>query len=392
MRASWIALTVVLLIGILPSTTQAQVTGTVDTSVGWLSLPLSDLNALLQQHNYPGISEHFLSFGVRTSFSVKDIALRLGLGGQAAFALPTLDHSDQADVEFVFLYGGVLAELAQSSPTLGQISLGSLIGIGGAFLDIERFRREPANFDEALSELVQATGQFARGYWVVQPYLSLSLPIPLEQLKIKWSKGALRSKPINPELTVTVGYLYAFPWSGWGLIDSNGNSGGSWLGPLDRPSGPIVTVAFRMDIASLERPHVVIDSIRYRGDDEVVTLVNRGRREVDLSGWQVVSSTAEDDERIAQVFVFPQGCVVPAGGRVRVHSGPAVLGRTNTPCGQAEIDLYDRYAGVDSEGAEVWDDRADAARLLDAYGERVDRCVYKSKPELDATECPSKPK
>ena len=387
MKASWIALMAVLLIGILLSTAQAQVTGTVDISVGWLSLPLSDLNALLQQHNYPGISDHFLSFGMHTSFSVKDFALRLGLGGQVALALPTLDQSDQADVEFVFLYGGVLAELAQNISPLGQISIGSLAGLGGAFLNIERFYREPANLEEALSQLVQATGEFARGYWVVQPYLSLSLPIPLEQLKIKWSKGALRGKPINPELTVTVGYLYALPWSGWGLNDSNGNSGGSWLGPLDRLSGPVVTVAFRMDIASLERPQVVIDSIRYRGDDEVVTIVNRGRREVDLSGWQLVSSTAEDNERIAQVFLFPQGCVVPAGGRVRVHSGAAVLGRTSTSCGQAEVDLYNRYASVDPESAEVWDDRADAAWLRDAYGEEIDYCVYKSKPELDATEC-----
>jgi len=186
---------------------------------------------------------------------------------------------------------------------------------------------------------------------------------------------------------VTVGYLYAFPWNGWGLTDSDGNTGGSWLGPLDRLSGPVVTVAFSMDIASLERPHVVIDSIRYRGNDEVVTIVNRGRREVDLSGWQLISSTAEDNERIAQVFIFPQGCIVPAGGRVRVHSGTAELGRTNTPCGQAESDLYDRYASVDPESTEVWDDRADAAWLRDAYGEEIDHCVYKSKPELDATEC-----
>jgi hypothetical protein len=189
MRASWIALTVVLLIGILPSTTQAQVTGTVDTSVGWLSLPLSDLNALLQQHNYPGISEHFLSFGVRTSFSVKDIALRLGLGGQAAFALPTLDHSDQADVEFVFLYGGVLAELAQSSPTLGQISLGSLIGIGGAFLDIERFRREPANFDEALSELVQATGNLPAAIGWCSPISASPFLFPWSSSRSSGLKG-----------------------------------------------------------------------------------------------------------------------------------------------------------------------------------------------------------
>jgi|GEM_PF-1516007 len=380
MRAWWIALMAVLLIGILPSTAQAQVTGTLDTSGGWLSLPLSDLNALLQGHNYPGVSEHFLSFGMRTNFGVKDIALRLGLEGQVALALPTLDQSDQADVEFVFLYGGVLAELAYGIPTLAQISIGSLAGIGGAFLNIERFYREPANFDEALSQLIRATGEFARGYWVLRPYLSFSLPI----LTMR-PKGA--REPIKAELAVTVGYLYALPWSGWGLTDSNGNTGGSWLGPLDRLSGPVVTVALRMDIASLERPYVVIDSIRYRGDSEVVTIVNRGRREVDLSGWQLVSSTAEDHERIAQVFVFPQGCMVPAGGRVRVHSGAAALGRTNTSCDQAEIDLYSRYAGVDSEGAEVWDDRADAAWLRDAYGEEIDHCVYKSKPELDATEC-----
>ena len=384
MKAAWIAFTLFCFFNvILPTGAHAQVTGTVDTSVGWLTLPLSDLNSLLQRYDYSSVSEHFLSFGLRTVLGMHDLPLRVGIGGQLALALPGASSPGRATAELVFLYGGVVPEFTRNVVGVGQISVGSLFGIGGAFLDLSRSRQDPTTFDQALAELARASGEFVRGYWVAQPYLSVSVPIQIEKLDIKLPRGGrLRGKPINPELRFTVGYVYAFPWSGWGI---NNNGGPQWSGPLDHLSGPVVTLSFGMDISSLERPRIVIDSIRYRGDDEVVTLVNRGQREVDLSGWQIVSSTAER-ERIAQVFVFPQGCVVPAGGKVRVHSGPAALGKSSTPCGQAESDLYHPYAGVEA-GAEVWDDRADLARLQDAYGEKLDTCSYRAKPELDATEC-----
>ncbi|MCX8102877.1 MAG: lamin tail domain-containing protein [Candidatus Bipolaricaulota bacterium] len=370
MKPSRIAFTLLVIV-VLPYGAYAQATGTFGVSVGWLSLPLSDLNSLLHTYNYPGVSEHFLSFGIHTLLGVPDFPLRFGFGGQFAFALPESD-SEQSETVFGFLYGGLVAEFSQSIP-LGQVAVGSLAGIGGAFLNLERSRRGITTFDQALTELLEVSGEFARGYWVAQPYLRASAFIPLGE--------RARGRPINLELSLTAGYVYAFPWGGWGITDEEESE---WPGPLDRPSGPEVTLSFHFDISV--PPRVVIDSIRYRGNDEVVTLVNQGRREVDVSGWQILSSTVERD-RIAQVFVFPQGCVVPAGGRVRVHSGPASVGKTSTPCGQAEIDLYHRYAGLETEGAEVWDDRADLARLQDAYGERIDSCSYQAKPELDATEC-----
>lgn len=379
MKPSRIALILFLLVA-LPYGVHAQVTGATRTSVGWLSFSLSDLNALLQAHNYPGVSEHFLSFGLHTILGMQDRPLRVGIGVQFALALPGPGSSEESETDFAFLYGGIVTEFAQSITNVGQVSVGSLWGIGGAFLGLSRSRPGPATFDQALAELVQASGEFARGYWVAQPYLSVSIPIPLELPR--------RGKPIIPKLGFTIGYVYAFSWGGWGVDEENG-SGLSWPGPLDRPSGPVITLSFSMDISSFAPPRIAIDSIRYRGADEVVTLVNLGRTEADISGWQILSSTAER-EQIAQVFVFPQGCKLPAGGRVRVHSGPASVGKTSTPCGQAEIDLYYQYAGIETDGAEVWDDRADLARLQDAYGETIDTCSYKAKPELDATECPNK--
>lgn len=380
MKASRIALAFLLIV-VLPYGAYAQ--ATVGISVGWASLPISDLNSLLRTYNYPSISEHFISFGLRTLLDVPNSPLKFGLGGQVAVAF-SMSDSTLFETELTFLYGGFLAELPQST-AIGQISIGALAGIGGTFLNLEQLFREPQTFDEALSKLLRTTGEFARGYWVVQPYLSFSLSIPslIEQLGIQLSKA--RGRSINPELSFTVGYVYAFPWSGWG-INNEEERDLSWPGPLDRLSGPVITLSFSFDISSLVPPRIVIDSIRYRGDDEVVTLVNLSRKEVDVSGWQITSSTVERGP-IAQVFVFPQGCVVPAGGRVRVHSGPASVGKTSTPCGHAEIDLYHRYAGIETEGAEVWDDRADLAQLRDAYGEKVDSCSYKAKPELDATEC-----
>lgn len=387
MKPCGIALTLLLIV-FFPYGAHAQVTGMVDFSMGWLSLPMSDLNVLLHAYNYPGISEHFLSFGLYTILGVPNSPLRLGIGGKLALALPGPSLPGESEATFVFLYGGMVTEFTRSITTIGQVSLGSLFGIGGAFLDLERSRQDITTFDRALDELVRASGEFARGYWVAQPYLRVSVSIPklLEKLDIQLPRGErVLRRPVNPNLSFTVGYVYAFPWSGW-VINNDDSEGRSWPGPLDRLSGPVMTLSLSLDISSLEHPYVVIDSIRFRGDDEVVTLVNLGRKEADLSGWQIISSTVER-EQIAQIFVFPQGCIVPRGGRVRVHSGPATIGKTSTPCGQAEIDLYNRYAGIETDGAEVWDDRADLARLQDAYGEKIDTCSYKAKPELDATEC-----
>lgn len=161
MRPSWIAFPILLLVVLLPSGAQAQATGRVETAIGWLSLSVSDLNALLHTYNYPGVSEHFLSISLQTIFGAQDLPLRVGMRGQLALALPESSSQEQTpETNLVFLYGGIVAEFTQSVANIGQISVGSLFGIGGAFLNLSRFRQDFSTFDRALTDLVEALGYF----------------------------------------------------------------------------------------------------------------------------------------------------------------------------------------------------------------------------------------
>lgn len=72
------------------------------------------------------------------------------------------------------------------------------------------------------------------------------------------------------------------------------------------------------------------------GTDEVITLENASDTSVDLEGWRL---QAGRPDRPLRQYVFPAGCTLPAGAVVRVHAGPASLGRADAPCNQHEMDL-----------------------------------------------------
>lgn len=155
--------------------------------------------------------------------------------------------------------------------------------------------------------------------------------------------------------------------------------------------------------------NLVIQEIRFRevtggpDVDEWITIANRTGRPVDLTGWKIESAEGPSaPPSIGQTFFFPQGCILPPGGRVFVHSGPVLGGGTlirtppkpSTPCNQQRIDLYVPWSNrpndprgwwegtADIENT-VWNNEGDTAWLLRKTGgtglfvyERVDTCSY----------------
>ncbi|MBI1742166.1 lamin tail domain-containing protein [Candidatus Acetothermia bacterium] len=378
MKTWFVGLLVVVGLASVSLDTQAEVVGSFSLSPGWLLLNLSDLSNSLEQHSYPELSDSLFTLGIDLSFGFSEF-MRLGLAGYVSQGLP-LNHERQSrEIDFTFLYGGLFAEFTLALPI--KISVGSVFGAGGAILTLSQNNSEslslPDSFDDALSgklSPVESTFDITRSYWVARPNLTLALPIsisPESETKIA--------------IGMSFSYLYAFPMGNWAVGDSKQNK--NWPGPLDHLNGLAVTIAFNINGVIPAYPALSFKFIRYRGEDEVVSIGNDGRKEVNLSGWQLISSAGASG-KIAEVFVFPQGCLLPAGGEVRIHSGPAVAGKSNTPCSQAEIDLYGRYAGTDSDTAEVWNDQADMAQLQNARGYLIARCSYDEKSsELGATEC-----
>lgn len=120
---------------------------------------------------------------------------------------------------------------------------------------------------------------------------------------------------------------------------------------------PKVELPYRVEIVKFEPV----------GKDEVVTLKNLGKEAVDLSGWRLVAAAGFE-------FRFPQGCLLPAGARLKVHSGP--LAEVHTPfLGEAKV--------CPPNGDVLWtlehiwcDQNGDTALLYDSAGRLVDRYDY----------------
>ncbi|MFQ6033697.1 MAG: lamin tail domain-containing protein, partial [Candidatus Bipolaricaulia bacterium] len=128
-------------------------------------------------------------------------------------------------------------------------------------------------------------------------------------------------------------------------------------------------------LAAQAGPAVSIQSIRPLGEDEVVTIVNLGNDLVDLSGWRLESSNSLGQD-VKETFWFPRGCLLPAHGVLRIHSGPYAQSWGDRSCGRREIDLP--WTGV-----EVWNDKADVAWFRDASGRLIDLYTY-TAPETEA--------
>jgi len=118
---------------------------------------------------------------------------------------------------------------------------------------------------------------------------------------------------------------------------------------------------------------IQIRSIQPLGEDEVVTVVNRGDSAVDLTGWRLESSNSLGWE-VKETFWFPGRCLLPAGGTLRVHSGPYARSWGDRSCGHRQIDLP-------WTEAKIWNDDADVAWLRDPSGKLVDLHAYTASAE-----------
>lgn len=91
--------------------------------------------------------------------------------------------------------------------------------------------------------------------------------------------------------------------------------------------------------ATSQRPveEVKIASVTAISIDEVVVIENQTRQQQDLTGWTL--EAARPGSGVAAKYSFPDDCFLPQGATVRVHSGPANVGRFDTACGENEFDL-----------------------------------------------------
>ena len=85
---------------------------------------------------------------------------------------------------------------------------------------------------------------------------------------------------------------------------------------------------------------------------EAVTLVNHGASEVNLTGWKLVS------EKGNQTYDFPSGTTIPAGGSLKVLSGPNATANTGV---------------LEWTKSQIWNNDGDPGILYDAKGQVVSR-------------------
>ena len=125
---------------------------------------------------------------------------------------------------------------------------------------------------------------------------------------------------------------------------------------------------------------IEIESLQPLGEDEVVTLVNRGDSAVDLTGWRLESSNSLGQE-VKETFWFPGRCLLPAGGTLKIHSGSYARGWGDRSCGHQQIDLP--WTEV-----KIWNDDADVAWLRDPSGELIDLYTYTATASAESRDRP----
>ncbi|MCD6135448.1 lamin tail domain-containing protein [Candidatus Bipolaricaulota bacterium] len=115
-----------------------------------------------------------------------------------------------------------------------------------------------------------------------------------------------------------------------------------------------------------------IAAVKQWSDDEIVYILNRGKRPIDLAaGWTLTDASASDRNTLNLSEHITGTCLLPPGGIMQVHSGSIATGRgdEHTPCDQQAIDFY-------WTGRRIWNQDKDEARLYSPDGRLVDVYSY----------------
>jgi len=115
-----------------------------------------------------------------------------------------------------------------------------------------------------------------------------------------------------------------------------------------------------------------IAAVKQWSDDEIVYILNRGKRPIDLAaGWTLTDSSASDRNSLDLSEHITGTCLLPPGGIMRVHSGSIATGRgdEHTPCDQQAIDFY-------WTGRRIWNQDKDEARLYSPDGRLANVYTY----------------
>lgn len=101
---------------------------------------------------------------------------------------------------------------------------------------------------------------------------------------------------------------------------------------------------------------VIISYIYNASKVEYVTILNRGEVSHDIGGWTLQSDNNPD------IFTFPEGFALPAGGTVKVHSGSECVQNPPTD-----------FCWVSKA---LWSNKSDSGTLRDAAGNAVSTYGY----------------
>ncbi|MDQ4078062.1 MAG: lamin tail domain-containing protein [Chloroflexota bacterium] len=108
-----------------------------------------------------------------------------------------------------------------------------------------------------------------------------------------------------------------------------------------------------LEVPQLDGAHIVMSDMNAEGADEYVVIENLGTVAQPMTNWVLTSLRGD------QFYTMPEGFVLRAGGRVRIHSGP---GAQSSPPNDL---LWTRDS--------IWNNKGDTAVLFGANGHEVAR-------------------
>lgn len=192
---------------------QEEVGGGGGPALGWLFLDLSSLDEALVAHSYAPLGNGTFIMG-GGGFGGEMSGWRFGGFGRG-WGISSTQGEKKAELDIG--YGGFAVEYARPLSEKMMLSLGGLIGGGGADLSLLDHRSE--SFDEAISEPTNTS--LERLFLALEPYVSLEFQL-LEFLRIR----------------LMLGYFWTPLLSDW-IQDEK------WLpGPPEEFSAPTICVQF----------------------------------------------------------------------------------------------------------------------------------------------------